>query len=1012
MKQIYRGIFFSLLPLIFVEYGYSQAYNFTIYSVNEGLPHAQVTDLIETSDGYLWVGTSGGGVARFDGRIFEAYTSEDGLRDDFVNVLYEDSQKRLWVATYYGGISYLDKDRFVNPFEGHLIDESYVTFIEESPDGDLWIGTYENGIFIQKEDSLHQISDKDGLLNNTVWHVLWATDGKTYISTHSGLTVFDGNHYKSYSNEDGLSGTKVFKGLEYNRDEIWFATDRGITLLNDGVFTTITEIHERPLRYIFDIYQSSDQEIWIGTENDGLFRFVDGEFIHINKTDGLSSNYIYRFMEDSDSKIWIATDENGINRFEGEDFRVFNTRHGLPSNEILSLFKDRDGVVWIGTDSGLTSFNGDQFETFVIPVQDSQSFYVWDIDQWHTGDPLVVDYFGRILQFDGNEFIPFEKVAGVEDLYVYDILVDSNDHLWIGSEEGLYRVTETEITHFSTDEGLPGVVIFHIFESKDGTLLLGTNNGLSRFDGESFINVLPYEGLSHYNVNYIAEGLDGKIWLGTSGGITLVEHFPESIDDSPVLKNFGQEHGMLLIETLFLWVDEENQVLWQGTNGGLHSLNLNHFSETGEMRIEHHRLSRYGIGVETTHKALFESDGKLWFGSMQGVVILDPGQIVKKQKPPKLFLKNILINGSPPDWTVLGVEPDYELGRLNFPEISFPHNLNNFTFQFNAIEFTNPESIEFRFRLNGLDTDWSYPTKNQSITYASLGPGNYSFEVQSRSGTGLWSESVNYHFAVSSPFWLTNWFLFIILLVAVLLTAFVVWIYNKKLERERLKELVEERTNHLKSAINDKEILVKEIHHRVKNNLAMIIGLLELQVGNTNDQKTINALRDSILRIYSMSLVHEKLYSNDHLISVNVRHYISDLIEVISHSMNLDAKNIKIETELDDFQLSLDHGITCGLLMNEIVTNSVKHAFKEQNGGKIEVRFLSNGLLKIIEIKDNGSGIPEKFRNNNGMSQLNHSSLGLTLIQTLAQQMNGSIEIDASDQGTCIKITFEHNPNS
>lgn len=257
-----------------------------------------------------------------------------------------------------------------------------------------------------------------------------------------------------------------------------------------------------------------------------------------------------------------------------------------------------------------------------------------------------------------------------------------------------------------------------------------------------------------------------------------------------------------------------------------------------------------------------------------------------------------------------------------------------------------------------------------------------------------------------SPFWFSAWFWILIIAGVIFLTAVIVWTYYIKPERERLKKLVDERTEQLMTAINDKEILVKEIHHRVKNNLAMIIGLLELQAGNSKDETTTNTLRDSILRIYSMSLVHEKLYSNNQLTAVDVNYYISDLIQMISHSMNLNQKNIRIESSINHFNLSLDHGITCGLLMNELVTNAIKHAFNGNKEGVIEVSFLDSGNNKTMQIRDNGNGLPDEYRNFEKLNENGQASLGLTLVQTLTKQLEGSLEIESDDNGTQFTITF------
>jgi len=990
--------------LLSAETGYSQAYNFSIYSVNEGLPHAQLADVIESTDGYMWIATSGAGVAQFDGHQFTTYDMKQGLRDDYVNVIYEDSKKRIWVGTYYGGLSYLQGNQFVNPFEGQPIDDFYITTIQESPDGKLWFGTFEEGIFIYDEESLINISEEDGLVSNSIWDFHWDSTGEIYISTHNGLSIFDGTSYTNYGIEDGLSGAGIFKTVVDHEGKKWFATSSGITTLKDGLFSTIDEINGRPLRYIYDVLIASNGDIWIGTENDGLFRYHQGEYHHITKRDGLSSNYIHRIIEDSKGKIWIATDENGLNRFEGEDFRIYNTGHGLPSNEILSLFLDQNDMIWVGTDRGVSTFDGVQFNTFEMSNVSQDRMYVWDIEQFEDGQLIMLGHDGNIMEFNGGQFNRFDIGSDPNEIYIYDLLIDSKNHLWIGAEEGLFHFDGDVTTHYTEEDGLGGILIYHLYEDSDGTIWIGTNNGVSRFDGTTFKNILPSDGLAHYNVNYITKDSKGRFWFGTSGGVTL--YIPGEQSDSDSLQNFGREHGMKLLESLFLWVDETNGIVWQGTNGGIQSLNLDHFDKTGEMVVEHYRLSRYGIGVETTHKALFERDGKLWFGSMNGIIVLDPSQIQSDIHVPKVHITDLYLNGSVPEWSEFGHEIEYVLGKKKLPNITYPNSSISYTFYFTGIDFSNPQNVEFRYRLEGLESDWNVPTQNKNTTYTNLSPGSYIFNLQARTGQGSWSEADMYEFSVEKPYWMKIWFWLLVLVLLGIVVMGTLRSYAKRVEREQLSSLVDERTAHLLQAVKDKEILVKEIHHRVKNNLAMIIGLLELQATRSTDESTINTLKDSILRIYSMSLVHEKLYSAGQLTHIDVNNYISDLINVISHSMNLDQKNITIIKNIDSFTLSLNQGITCGLLINELVTNAIKHAFTGLSEGTINIEFDIKDKQKILTVSDNGIGFPKDFEGFENSHKADGPSLGLTLITTLTKQMNGTISIIPQEIGSKIRIIF------
>jgi len=204
----------------------------------------------------------------------------------------------------------------------------------------------------------------------------------------------------------------------------------------------------------------------------------------------------------------------------------------------------------------------------------------------------------------------------------------------------------------------------------------------------------------------------------------------------------------------------------------------------------------------------------------------------------------------------------------------------------------------------------------------------------------------------------------------------------------------------IKESLKEKEILLAEIHHRVKNNLAVITGLLELQVQNTDNDEAKTVLRDSQLRINSMALIHEKLYESDNLSLIQFGKYIGELIDVIADSHITKEKPIEIDIESDPIEFTITQAIPCGLLMNEIVTNALKHAFEGRKSGKIVISLKKEGDVIQLVISDNGVGLPDNFE------EMKVKSLGMTLIYTLASQLNADMNIE-SGEGTVYRLTFE-----
>ncbi len=205
-------------------------------------------------------------------------------------------------------------------------------------------------------------------------------------------------------------------------------------------------------------------------------------------------------------------------------------------------------------------------------------------------------------------------------------------------------------------------------------------------------------------------------------------------------------------------------------------------------------------------------------------------------------------------------------------------------------------------------------------------------------------------------------------------------IYVDITDRKKAEEKV-------RNSLKEKEVLLAEIHHRVKNNLAVITGLLELQSYTANDENARKILRDSQMRIHSIALVHEKLYDNENFSEIKIQTYIKELTNTIGQTMATSSIPVKVTFHLEDVALPITQAIPCGLLLNEVLTNSFKHAFKGRKKGHVEISFTRKGDQYLFRIKDDGVGIDKDLKPKKG------SSLGMKLIKTLTKQLNAEMKV-------------------
>jgi|GEM_PF-1726955 len=220
-------------------------------------------------------------------------------------------------------------------------------------------------------------------------------------------------------------------------------------------------------------------------------------------------------------------------------------------------------------------------------------------------------------------------------------------------------------------------------------------------------------------------------------------------------------------------------------------------------------------------------------------------------------------------------------------------------------------------------------------------------------------------------------------------------IYSDITKRKKYEE-------QLRASLQEKEILLQEIHHRVKNNLAIITGLLELESYNYPDGQIRQILTDSQLRVHSIAMIHEKLYKNDNLSHIRIYNYITELTSYIERSFNNSFCNINIHTDIEDIFMNVNQAIPCGLLLNELVNNACKHAFSDRDEGHIHICMAEDQNTIKLEVRDDGVGLPETFK----IEEV--QSLGLNLIQTLVKQLEGELKING-ERGSTFEILFKRS---
>jgi two-component sensor histidine kinase len=392
------------------------------------------------------------------------------------------------------------------------------------------------------------------------------------------------------------------------------------------------------------------------------------------------------------------------------------------------------------------------------------------------------------------------------------------------------------------------------------------------------------------------------------------------------------------------------------------------------------------------------SDGKMYFGGVNGLNAFDPkraDEVYFNQSFP-LQLLSIQRFSDESDSLVNMLADWYKNQSLTISHAD----------RFLAVDFALLDYAQrphrYAYMLEGVDTEWNI-IEGGFVRISHLSFGNYTLRIKAQLENGQWNEQeLRIPITVLVPFYL-RWSFWLVFLAALVV---VVWLYaigrTRRLERQnqRLEIAVEERTQRLSKALKDRELLLMEIHHRVKNNLQIVSDLLQLQKDEMDDPQQMALISDGQSRVVSMALIHQNLYQNSDLTSIRFDVFFQSLTSQIAELYSADQRSIKLELKGAEFFLDIDTAIPLGLITNELITNSYKYAFNESNFVKIlvDLQSFGKGAYKMT-YKDFGSGLPQ------GVDVNSSKSLGMRLIYGLTHQLSGEIHY-SYDGGSVFEITF------
>jgi diguanylate cyclase (GGDEF)-like protein len=751
------------------------------YSTENGLPQSSVLAIVQTRDGYLWLGTYEG-LARFDGLNFTVFDKSNTpeMESSGIKALFEDREGRLWVGTTSGLLRY-SQGRFERFDERHGLASHSILCLFQDHSGTFWTGT-TGGLHVFKNGRFHPFTTAQGLSSDYITSLADDGSGGLWVGTEHGL-----NHLRDGKIQVFLAGADLphsdIRALFLDlRGTLWIGTSGGgLVTYRDGSFAPLKE--KLPSSDIRAIFQDRHGVMWIGTNQEPLIRLRDGRAsVMGQRLGGLTSSRA--ILEDREGSLWVGT-RDGLIQLKDDKFILYNSRNGLPVDPVRAVFEDRQGSIWVGTvGGGLARFVEGSWTTY-DHRQGLSSEHVWSIAQGQEGALWVGTYGGGLFRLpDAKKPVAFSRVKGVSSDIIRSLLADSRGRIWVGTNGGgLDCIENGRITNFNTSHGLPNNYIYSLAEDRQGRIWAGVyNGGLAVLEGGRF-RTFPGQGISDQPVWAIHIDHEGDVWAGTDHAGLLW------IRGNRVFR-FTSRDGLYSDQAFQILEDNRGQ-LWMNGNKGIYHVAKKDLIAFAAGKLPRIPCVSYGKseGIKVTESSgpaqpagCIDRKGRIWFPTIRGLTMFDPDrQRINSMEPP-VAIEEVVLN-----------DRKY---ALSDPVTASPGK-GNIEITYTAISFLQVDKLRFAYRLDGFDSDWIQAGSRRSAFYTNLPPGKYTFRVIAGNGDGVWNRNGAFvTFTLKPYFTQTPIFRWLVALAGMLLIAgiFFLALHRAKVRERKLERLVDERT--------------------------------------------------------------------------------------------------------------------------------------------------------------------------------------------------------------------------
>lgn len=1032
-----------LFIITLVSFGFSQTdtYRFKHITDADGLSQNSVMDIHQDNLGQIWIGTKDG-LNKYDGTDFTVYRYQkdnpSSISNNGIVCIEEDSEGFLWVGTSFGLNKYNPKtDKFKSYFlsnRGAVLGNNMIWDVKEMSNQELWVCHFDGvSVYDSSTDSYSTVFERK--LSTSI---IETRRGTVFVGTSMGLFKCSKKESGAYqfSLVPETDGVFINDIIESQGDKILLATKTDCVLEYDIINSKVQPYFEEAelkgkntnaRKLLFDDYG----DLWVASFN-GLY--ISGEQRKIkalyhdgNNDNSLNDNFLRTLFKDKAGSMWVGTYYGGLNvhsKFndnfinitqkssqEGLSFRVvssivnyknllfFGTEGGgisvlnqetnviehitsknnqdLKSDNIKSLCLSNDEKLWIGTyNEGVFVYNlkTKQFDNSALPLKLKEYLHntgVLKIVSYGEDDILIGTNTKGLIKLNANSkkyrvYSSKSKPQGLTNNNIKTITVDTSQNIWLGTLRGLNCVTSTnEIKN-------------HVY----------SNDHRYKFE-----------------INTIYEGLNNELWIGTfeDGLFRFVNNEFEHIDLQVGNNHISSIRSIVTSDLNSFWVSTFTQ--------GIIKYNFK------EHKIERHFTQKDGLASnEFNRDASFRMGSRYFFGGPSGVTWFDENEISENGYVPQVIITDFKIKNQP-------VSISYDNALLSkaisfTKEVELSHKQGNFSLSFSIPNFINSKSNSYKYRLNGLETDW-VKTNNNTASYTIQKPGEYIFEVKGVNSDGVINENPTTLKIIVRP---APWFTWLAYAIYAFIVGAVLYhlfrISKSKTKLKHQLELEHVEAEQIKKVNKTKLEFFTNISHEFRTPLTLILGPLQQITENYNGSsqmfKKLKAIQNNADHLL-------------HLINrlMDFRKYENKLMSLQATEGNIVSFLKEIYLSFYDYAKSGNYQYDFYTPSNEIMVyfdseklervffNLISNAFKYTPiGGEITVRIIQENERVILSVEDTGKGIPDEYKDKifERFFELSlHSKtdkefekgtgIGLSIVKNIVQLHKGDISVSSNLDG-------------